>query len=273
MVTLRPRQETAVPLEAESLTPDAFAGKPVSQIERLPVLHGNTEAALGEFFSVEGEADDTIRLEGDLSRVKYVGKGMTRGRIEIRGDAGMHLGAEMRGGEIVVHGNAGDWAGAEMRGGMLRVEGNAGHLVGAAYRGSEKGMRGGTILVKGTAGNEVGCTMRRGLIAVGGDAGDFAGVSMLAGSLFIFGKMGIRAGAGMKRGTIVAYEDGGSPPPLLPTFKFDCEYRPAWMGVYLRQLRAWGFPVPQACVGGLYRRYSGDFVELGKGEILVWTLP
>ncbi len=273
MICLRPKGKFSVPLEAETITPDAFAGNPLSHIERLPVAHGNTEAKLGDFFSVDGDADDVIRLEGDLSRVKYIGKTMTRGRIEVHGDAGMHLGAEMRGGEIVVHGNAGDWVGAEMRGGMLRVRGNAGHLVGAAYRGSEKGMRGGTILVGGSVGNETGCAMRRGVIAVAGGAGDFTGVMMLAGTIFVFGPLGIRTGAGMKRGTIVAYEGNGGSPPLLPTFRFDCAYRPVWLSVYLRQLREWGVGVPEPRLRGLYHRYSGDFTELGKGEILIWTSP
>lgn len=273
MISLRPKQEFAVPLEAEAITPDAFVGNLPSRIERLPVAQGNAEAKLGDFFSVDGDADDAIRLEGDFSRVKYVGKAMTRGRIEVYGNAGMHLGAEMRGGEIVVHGNVGDWAGAEMRGGMLRVTGNAGHLVGGAYRGSEKGMRGGTILVGGSAGNEIGCAMRRGVIAVRGSAGDFTGVMMLAGTIFVFGTLGIRAGAGMKRGTIVAFGGAGGSPPLLPTFRFDCAYRPVWLSVYLRQLRQWSIGVPEASVRGLYRRYSGDLLELGKGEILVWTSP
>jgi formylmethanofuran dehydrogenase subunit C len=185
----------------------------------------------------------------------------------------MHLGAEMRGGSIVVHGNAGDWVGAEMRGGSIRVEGAAGHLVGAAYRGSERGMRGGTILIRGSAGNEVGCAMRRGLIAVGGDVGDFAGVMMLGGNLVVLGRLAIRAGAGMKRGSIVSYEHGAGLPALLPTFQYACEYRPVWIRLLLRQLREWGFEVPDRCIGASYRRYSGDFIESGKGEILVWTSP
>lgn len=273
MITLVPAGPLAVPLEADAVTPDRFAGQSREAIERLPVLHGNVTARLADFFTVRGEADDAIRLEGDCSRVKYIGKGMTRGRIEVAGAAGMHLGAEMRGGEIVVHGDAGDWAGAEMRGGVIRVEGRAGHLLGAAYRGSPKGMRGGTILVRGSAGNEVGCAMRRGLIVVGGDAGDFAGVMALAGSIFVLGRLGSRAGAGLKRATIVAYEEGAGTPPLLPTFKYDCEYRPAWIGLYLRELRAQGFAPPDGAATGRYRRYSGDFTELGKGEILVWTSP
>ena len=144
------------------------------------------------------------------------------------------------------------------------------HLLGAAYRGSPKGMRGGAILVEGAAGNEVGCVMRRGLIAVGA-AGDFAGVMMLAGSIFVLGRLGIRPGAGMKRGTLVTVARDGDGPRLLPTFRFDCEYRPPWLPLYARRLRALGFAMPDGLAGTACRRYSGDFTELGKGEILVWT--
>jgi formylmethanofuran dehydrogenase subunit C len=270
MISLALKSTVAVPVEAEMITPQAFQGKRVAEIEALPVLQGNATARLGDFFQVSGETDDAVRLAGDCSRVKYVGKGMTDGRIEVDGDAGMHLGAEMRGGEIHVHGSVGDWAGAEMRGGLLRVQGNAGHLLGAAYRGSPKGMRGGTILVEGSAGNEVGCAMRRGLIAVGA-AGDFAGVMMLAGSIFVLGRLGNRPGAGMKRGTLVTAATDRHAPSLLPTFRFDCEYRPPWLPLYVRRLRGLGFPVPEGLLRSRCRRYSGDFTELGKGEILVWT--
>jgi formylmethanofuran dehydrogenase subunit C len=71
----------------------------------------------------------------------------------------------------------------------------------------------------------------------------------------------------MKRGTIVVL---GPLPPPLPTFRADCTYRPAFLGLYLRRLREWGFPVPAEAPGGFYRRYSGDLVALGKGEILHW---
>ncbi|HWC04211.1 MAG TPA: formylmethanofuran dehydrogenase subunit C [Methylomirabilota bacterium] len=271
MITLAIRSAVSVPIEAETITPHALTGKRVSEIEALPVVQGNATARLGDFFQVSGDADGAVRLTGDCSRVKYIGKGMTDGRIEVDGDAGMHLGAEMRGGEIRVRGSVGDWAGAEMRGGLLRVAGNAGHLLGAAYRGSPKGMRGGTILVEGAAGNEVGCAMRRGLIAVGA-AADFAGVMMLAGSIFVLGKLGIRPGAGMKRGTLVTVARDGDAPRLLPTFRFDCEYRPPWLPLYVRRLHELGFSVPPALAATPCRRYSGDFVETGKGEILVWTL-
>jgi formylmethanofuran dehydrogenase subunit C len=154
-----------------------------------------------------------------------------------------------------------------MRGGLLHVRGDAGHLAGAAYRGGGVGMRGGVILIEGKAGNEVGAHLRRGLVAVGGDVGDFAGASMIAGCLFLFGVPGLRAGAGMKRGAIAAC---GGPPALLPTFRYDCDYRPVFLRLYLRRLRDWGFPVRDELFGGAWRRYSGDLVALGKGEILHW---
>ena len=74
----------------------------------------------------------------------------------------------------------------------------------------------------------------------------------------------------MKRGSIVLLGGYGRDGPLslLPTFRFDCEYRPAFLNIYLDQLRAWEFPVRDEHFHGPLRRYSGDLVELGKGEIL-----
>jgi len=268
MLHLRYRGTTTIPVEAECITTDNFAGKSAADIAAFPVQHGNRQEKLGEFFSVEGSVEDgEIEVEGDCSRVKWIGAGMTYGHVTIRGNVGMHLGSEMRGGCIDVFGSAGDWVGGEMRGGRIHVRGDAGHLVGAAYRGSRLGMRGGAILIEGKAGNEVGATMRRGLIVVGGDTADFTGVSMIAGSVFVFGRPGVRVGAGMKRGTIAVW---GGPPALLPTFRFDCAYRPVFLSVYLRQLRQWGFPVADEWLRGSYRRYSGDLVALGKGEVLQW---
>lgn len=271
MLTLTWKASITVPVEAEGITPDHLAGKSAAEIERLPVQHGNRQEPLAEFFTVNGDASDgEILLDGDLSRVKWIGNGMTRGRIKIQGNVGTHLGSEMLGGRIIVYGNAGDWVGAEMRGGFIQVHGNAGHQVGAAYRGSRRGMRGGTILVHGSAGNEIGGTMRRGLIAIGGDSGDFAGVSMIAGTIFLFGAPGIRTGAGMKRGTIALLGRGSerSESSLLPTFRFDCEYRPVFLSLFVSQLRQSGFPVADRVGNASFRRYSGDLVALGQGEIL-----
>lgn len=268
MLRLRYHSTTTIPVEAECITPDQLADKSVAGIARLPVQHGNCSVPLGEFFAAEGDASDReLVIEGDCSRVKWIGAGMKTGQITIQGAAGMHLGAEMAGGSIQVYGQVGDWAGAEMRGGRIRIHGNAGHLVGGAYRGSRIGMRGGVILVDGNAGNEIGGSMRRGLIAIGGQAGDFAGVALVAGTVILFGEPGIRMGAGMKRGSILTF---ASQPALLPTFRLACVYRPVFPRLYLQQLKAWGFAVPETIREGSYRRYCGDLVGVGKGEILHW---
>src|SRR5437763_1424886 len=110
MLHLKYTSTSTIPVEAECLTPDTLAGKSLAEIAALPVQHGNAQAPLGEFFSVEGEAGDRdVLVEGDCARVKWLGAGMTGGRLTVRGNAGMHLGAEMKGGEIAVHGQAGDW--------------------------------------------------------------------------------------------------------------------------------------------------------------------
>jgi formylmethanofuran dehydrogenase subunit C len=254
-----------VPLEAEAINPDRLAGLGAAAAAALPVHHGNRLAALGDFFRLAGTCDGEVRLEGDLARVKLIGAGMTGGRIVIDGDVGVHLGTAMTGGEILVAGDAGDWVGAEMSGGRIIVKGDAGHLVGSAYRGSRVGMRGGEIIVHGRAGNEVGSAMRNGLIAIGGDCGDYAGVNMLAGTIIVLGRPGGRCGAGMKRGSIVAMRDV----PVLPTFSYACTYAPSFLRLYLLHLRGLGLAVDDAQIDGRYRRWSGDSIELNRGELLI----
>jgi formylmethanofuran dehydrogenase subunit C len=265
MTNLTLKMQPQAPLEAEAVTPDNLAGKSAGEIAAMRVTHGNQAALLGDFFEVEGDGAAEIVLHGDLSRVKNIGAGMTFGQVTVNGDVGMHLGAGMRGGTIHVFGNAGDWAGAEMSGGRIHIRGNAGHGLGGAYRGSRYGMNRGWILVDGNAGNEAGAAMRRGVIAVAGEVGDFAGAFMIAGSL-ITGGLGIRAGAGLLRGTIVTFR----PPELLPTFRYDCSYRPPFLQLLFRDLKRQGWRSPDDCQNGSYRRYSGDFNRLGKGEILVY---
>lgn len=266
MTTLKLYIYSNYPLEVEAITPENFAGKSEAEIANLPALYGNEAGKLGDFFKVSSDGSEDISLEGDLSQVKYIGSGMTRGKITIHSDVGMHLGPRMRGGEIVVHGNAGDWAGAEMTGGVIRIHGNAGHGLGGAYRGSRHGMNRGFIWVGGNTGNETGALMRRGLIVVKGKTGDFTGAFMLAGTVIAFGGLGARPGAAMKYGTLVTYQA----PELLPTFRYDCVYQPGFLRLILNDLRRRGVEVADELIAGNYRRYSGDFTSLGKGEILVY---
>ncbi|MBI2994844.1 MAG: formylmethanofuran dehydrogenase subunit C [Gammaproteobacteria bacterium] len=261
---LRTRPE--VPVEADALAPDRLQGLKTPEVESLPLIHGNENCVVGDFFAADGECNGELHLEGDLSRIKHLGSGMKSGTLHIHGDAGAHLGVGMSGGQVIVDGNAGDWVGPEMSGGRICVKGNAGHMVGAAYRGSPMGMTGGEIIIGGCARNELGHGMRNGLIAVGGDSGDFTGVNMLAGTIIVLGRLGLRPGASMKRGTIVTLHDS----ELLPTFSYACCFRPPFLGLYLLHLRQLDLAVADAHISGRYARWCGDSIELNRGEILLY---
>ena len=129
-VTFHLKRTPTVPLEAEVLTPDVIGGLSNAEIRALTVYHGKRQLPLGDFCDIEGEHSDELVLHGDMHKVRWVGRGMSRGSITIHGSIGMHLGAYMRGGRIDVHGDAGDWIGAEMRNGLIHIHGNAGGQVG-----------------------------------------------------------------------------------------------------------------------------------------------
>ena len=264
-LTLTLRETPAAPVLAEALRPDRLAGMSAAEIERLELRHGNRPAAVGELFTVAGGRADDVRIEGDLVRVAGVGAGMAGGRLTIAGRAGPHAGAGMEGGKILVEGDAGDFAGAEMRGGRLVVRGSAARRLGGAYAGSRAGMRGGEILVHGSAGDEAGAGLRRGVVAVAGRAGDATGLSALAGTIVALGPLGAHPGAGMRRASIVAM----TPPDLLPTYERATTYRPPFLRLLLRRLRDLGLPLTEEHIKGRYTRWSGDAVELNRGEILI----
>ena len=265
-LTLTLREAPAVPLETEGLTPDRLAPLRRGEIEALGVWHGKRRAQLADFFAVSGDGDEDMRVEGDLRLVKFLGAGMTGGRLTVAGDAGMHAGADMRGGELVVEGGVGDFAGTAMLGGRLVVRGSAGRLLGGARPGERSGMRGGEILVHGDAGDQLGAGLRRGLIAVAGSVGDAAGLRMLAGTIVALGGLGAWPGAAMRRGTILAM----SQVALLPTFAYACSYRPPFLRLYLRHLRALGLTLSDEQIEGRYARWCGDGLELRRGEILIY---
>jgi formylmethanofuran dehydrogenase subunit C len=254
-----------VPLEAEVLSPDVTAGLTIDQIRALPVYLGKNQRRVDDFFAVEGDPGGELRIVGDASKVKWIGRDMTRGRLTVDGNAGMHLGSAMKGGVIEVSGNASDWVGAEMTGGFIRIRGNAGGQIGAAYRGSLAGMRDGTILIAGTAGLEVGMRMKRGTIVVAGGVRDFAGLEMKGGTI-ILGGAELRTGASMRRGTIVSLK----PIPVLPTFLYASTYNPTFLGLYRGHFDIPDFDIPCDPGEGAYRRYSGDAAIPGTGELFVW---
>jgi formylmethanofuran dehydrogenase subunit C len=265
-LTLTLREPPVVPLETEGVSPDRLAGLSRTEVEALTVWHGNRQAKLGDFFAVSGDGDEELRIEGDVGRVKFLGAGMTSGRLVVAGNAGMHSGADMRGGELVVEGDVGDFAGTGMRGGRVVVHGSAGRELGGALPGVRAGMRGGAILVHGDAGDQAGAGLRRGLIAVAGRVGDAAGLRMLAGTIVALGGLGAVAGADTRRGTIVSMSEVA----LLPTFSYACSYRPTFLRLYLRRLRELGLPLTDEQIEGRYARWSGDGLELRRGEILIY---
>ena len=256
------RQPT-VPLEAEALCPDTLADCPADEIAQLTIYHGKRQLPLSDFFEIEGEKSDEVEIHGDLKKVRWIGRGMSRGHLKIQGDVGMHLGAYMRGGSIEVKGNAGDWIGAEMKKGTIRIDGNAGGQIGAAYRGSRRGMRGGLIHVTGSAGLEVGMRMRRGIIVIGGSARDFTGLQMKGGTIVLGDGAEIRTGAWMNRGTIISLKTL----EVMPTFGLATRhFTPPFMPLLAKALAPEGITLPE---NKSFDLYNGDLAVPGRGELLV----
>lgn len=272
-LVISPTTTSSIPLEVDSVRLETVRDQTVDDVLRTPIQRGNRQVELGEFFHVSGSASDNAMVwDGDCSKVKLIGSELSDGSIRVTGNAGMHLGAEMTGGEIIAEADVADWVGAEMHGGRIHVRGNAGHLVGAAYRGGRRGMTGGEIVINGNAGNEIGHTLRRGLIAVGGRTGDAVGFNMIAGTIVLGGDdHGIRPGAGMRRGTI-AYLSGTGVPDMLPTFKDAGVHGAEFLGMYFAHLRSAGLPLPDGIQSAGFRRFTGDHLEMGKGEILMRNL-
>ena len=269
-LTLSLREAPVAPVDAGVLRPDRLAGLSRGEIERLELRHGNRAVPVGDLFEVSGDGEEDVHVEG-YARLQRVGAGMTGGRLTLSGSGGPHrstaagdwCGAGMEGGELVIEGDAGAWAGASMRGGRLTIRGSAGRRLGGELAGAR--MRGGEILVHGDAGEEAGAGLRRGLIAVAGRVGAGAGVRALAGTIVALGGLGAHPGLGMRRASIVAA------PPVTPppTYALACAYRPPFLSICLRRLRALGLPVGDEWLAGRYARWSGDRLDLGRAEILV----
>jgi formylmethanofuran dehydrogenase subunit C len=265
-ITLTLRAPLAHPLGADAIAPDRLAALPASELSALELWDGRTAIPFGDVFTIAGERSSAIVLEGDVSQLHGVGTAMKSGTIDINGSIGNSLGARMSGGAITVQGNAGADTGSAMSGGSIVVRGNVGDRAGGALQGASKGMTGGDIIVRGSAGREAGARMRRGTLYCA-SAGENAGIGMIAGNIIVAGAIGDGAGVGNKRGTIVAL--GGVRIPQ--TYAYACTYRPPHLSLMLISLRKrFDIPVDEAHLHGLFKRYSGDLAEIGKGEILEW---
>jgi len=247
-----------VPVYVECLTPDKLKGKTSEEIREVEVLEGNSTNILGDLFDVTvgggGSNPDevTLTIDGDLSKFRYVGRGMTDGALTINGDAGFYLGQEMEGGSIRVNGNAGSWVGSMMRGGLIEINGNVGDFLAAPYRGTREGMANGTILVHGNAGIQAGRGMTDGLISIDGNVGLYVGLGMQSGTIVVKGDCEGRPGAEMKGGKIILL---GRISQLLPSFTYS-EMK--------EKVKVGGEKIAAS-----FFVYGGDMLRGGGGKIFV----
>jgi formylmethanofuran dehydrogenase subunit C len=222
----------------------------ISELARRPLyLEQDGAAAFGDLFELTGEPTGRIRFTGNLRQMD-------------------RLGASLSEGVVIVENNIGDEAGLGMSGGVLDIHGDAGIRTGAAAPGSKRGMLGGELIVRGSVAAEAGSFMRRGTLVIAGDAGERTGLGMIAGNVVIVGSAGASTGLWSKRGSVVAL--GKITPPA--TYSYACTYQPIHLRLLLGRLRTeYDLPIHRRHITGLFHRFSGDFAELGKGEILQWT--
>jgi hypothetical protein len=71
----------------------------------------------------------------------------------------------------------------------------------------------------------------------------------------------------MVRGTIFSTQTA----QLLPTFTYNTTYKPTFLKRYLIYLKKLGFTIDDAYLNGKYQSWSGDSLELNKGEILLFS--
>jgi len=220
-VTITMKNPPALYLEADNVSPDAFAGKTATQIADLSVHEGNTTSTLGKYFEVSGDAgataaDTKVVVKGDVRKVKYLGMKMSAGEMVIEGSTDLYVGAWMTGGKLLAKGNVEAFAGTAMKGGEIIIEGNAGNYLGAAYRGDWRGMSGGKILVKGNAGSDIGMYMTGGEMVINGNVDVHVMTHAEGGKTIIKGNAKSKVGGQMVGGTIYIF---GSIDTMMPGFK------------------------------------------------------
>ena len=220
-ITITMKNPPALYLEADNVSPDAFAGKTAAQIAELHVHEGNVTSTLGKYFEVNGNAgvtaaDTKIIVKGDVKKVKYLGFKMSAGDLVVEGSTDQYAGAWMTGGKMLVKGNADAFAGIAMKGGELTIEGNAGNYLGAAYRGDWRGMSGGRILVKGNAGSDIGMYMLGGEMIINGNVDVHVMTHAEGGKTIIRGNAKSKIGGQLVGGTIYIF---GSIDTMMPGFK------------------------------------------------------
>ncbi|MDR1721725.1 MAG: formylmethanofuran dehydrogenase subunit C [Methanobrevibacter sp.] len=255
-ITFNQKNTSTIALEFDELIPDEIYTWEKADFEKYEVPIGNSRFPLSDYFDVEVEgsaespADVKMVLNGDLTRVKYIGSGMTAGEITANSSVDLHCGSEMSGGQITVEGDAESYAGREMTGGVLTIKGNTREFCGASYIGDWRGMTGGTIMIYGNAGKQLGECLTGGEIYVRGNADILAGIHMTKGFIQIDGDVTRWPGGQMQGGNIVI---NGKLSRLLEGF-VDAEI------VKDPEIAGKQF-------SGKYIKYTGDIARNGKGNL------
>ncbi len=264
---LRLQSQPALRVDARTLQPAALATMSTAEIEQLALPMGNTTVPLAELFALAPSTDDALHIEGDASRLDFLGWQMSTGRLVVHGPAGDYAGGAMRGGELVIEGSVRDLAACEMAGGTLVIDGDAGDFVASTLPGSMDGMRGGFVRIRGGVGARCADRMRRGTVVIDGDAGDFLASRLVAGTIALAGRCGAHPGFGMRRGSLVFV--GPAPAAIPPAFVPAGADAPVFWQLLARDLQRHG-GVFAGLAGRHISRHLGDVTVDGKGE---WILP
>jgi len=220
-VTLTVKKVPELYLECEKVNPDAFAGKTADQIAKLPGYQGKEISTLGDYFTVTGDAgataaDTKIVINGDCTKMKYIGAKMTAGEVVVNSTTDMYTGSWMTGGKLLIKGDVHSFCGLAMKGGEFIIEGDAGNYLGAAYRGDWRGMSGGVLRIKGNAGSDVATFMTGGELIVEGDVDIHIGTHMEGGKIIVKGNANRRVGGQLVKGEIYVF---GNINVMMPGFK------------------------------------------------------
>jgi formylmethanofuran dehydrogenase subunit C len=62
IVKLSPKKHNKIPIEADKVNPENFAGKTEAEIEAVLVWHGNRQCFLGKFFEVSVVGRDSTEI-------------------------------------------------------------------------------------------------------------------------------------------------------------------------------------------------------------------
>jgi formylmethanofuran dehydrogenase subunit C len=236
-------------VDASPLQPEVLLAINGKELDHLPLWIGNLSYALAEICKIQRDLGrmDEIVFSGDTQRLTKVGYSMNRGKLMVDGDVG-------------------DEVGVGMSAGVIYIQGNAAHFCGANEHSNSIGMQGGIIFVNGNVGDQVGTGMRRGMIIVSKNTGEYAGARMVAGTILCGGSLGDRPGLGMKRGSIVA----SKVKRLLPGFYLTGKADKEWLRICFTEVRRTGLSFPSKWLKSAPTRFTGDHLEMGKGEILIY---